>query len=100
MVDMSTYDMVLFAWGSRSTSSVRPPRKESAAARLIAVVVLPTPPFWLAMATIIGGARVKSRGCGHCRKRVRGCQSKGHTTEAIYQALSGGELEKVGRRKW
>ena len=36
-------------------SSVRLPRSASAAARLMAVVVLPTPPFWLAMATIMLG---------------------------------------------
>ncbi len=41
----STYDIVLLAWGSRSTRSVRVPRSDSAAARLMAVVVLPTPPF-------------------------------------------------------
>ena len=35
-------------------SSVGLPRSDRAAARLMAVVVLPTPPFWLAMATIIG----------------------------------------------
>src|SRR5262245_11001084 len=35
-------------------SSVGLPRSESAAARLMAVVVFPTPPFWFAMATIIG----------------------------------------------
>ena len=33
--------------------SVGFPRRASADARLIAVVVFPTPPFWLAMATII-----------------------------------------------
>ena len=47
---------MLLACGSRSTRSVRLPRSASAAARLIAVVVLPTPPFWLAMATIIESA--------------------------------------------
>src|SRR5690242_3153047 len=55
---MSRNDIVLLAWGSRSTSSVRLPRSASAAARLMAVVVLPTPPFWLAMATIIEGWRI------------------------------------------
>ena len=50
---MSRNDIVLLAWGSRSMSSVRLPRRARAAARLIAVVVLPTPPFWFAMATII-----------------------------------------------
>src|SRR5664280_3060078 len=37
-------------WGSQSTSSVRTPREANDAARLMAVVVLPTPPFWLVTA--------------------------------------------------
>ena len=53
MVLMSRYDIELFACGSMSMSSVRLPRMASAAARLMAVVVLPTPPFWLAIATIM-----------------------------------------------
>jgi hypothetical protein len=44
-VDMSRYDIVLLAWGSRSMRRVGLPRIESAAARFTAVVVLPTPPF-------------------------------------------------------
>src|SRR5437868_1134953 len=36
--------------GSRSTISTRSPTAASAVPRLIAVVVLPTPPFWLATA--------------------------------------------------
>src|SRR5688572_4729169 len=55
---MSTNDIVLFAWGSRSISSVRLPRRARAAARLMAVVVFPTPPFWFAIATIIRGAGI------------------------------------------
>src|SRR5271165_967617 len=39
-----------FDWGSQSTRSVVAPSDASEAARLMAVVVLPTPPFWLAMA--------------------------------------------------
>src|SRR2546427_4365295 len=50
---MSRNDIVLFACGSRSMRSVGLPRSARAAARLMAVVVLPTPPFWFAMATII-----------------------------------------------
>src|SRR6476620_4751703 len=50
---MSRNDIVLLAWGSRSTSSVWRPRRARAAARLMAVVVLPTPPFWFAIATIM-----------------------------------------------
>src|SRR6185437_6054152 len=37
-------------WGSQSTSKVGTSAAASEAARLIAVVVLPTPPFWLVMA--------------------------------------------------
>ena len=42
---MSMYDMLLLPCGSRSMSSVGLPRMARAAARLMAVVVLPTPPF-------------------------------------------------------
>src|SRR5262245_35475034 len=35
----------------------------SAAARLMAVVVFPTPPFWLAMATITSAAILRSSDC-------------------------------------
>src|SRR3970040_47417 len=55
-------------------SSVGFPRSESAAARLMAVVVLPTPPFWFAMATIMYGEKAPSQECGHCRKVGRECQ--------------------------
>src|SRR5262245_35367926 len=37
-------------WGSRSISRTVSPTAANAVARLIAVVVLPTPPFWLAIA--------------------------------------------------
>src|SRR5260221_9585650 len=37
-------------WGSRSIIKTSSPIAASAVPRLIAVVVLPTPPFWLAMA--------------------------------------------------
>src|SRR3954468_15101748 len=39
-------------WGSMSMSSVRRSAAARLAARFTAVVVLPTPPFWLAMAMI------------------------------------------------
>ena len=41
--------MVALPWGSRSTSRVRLPSWERAAAKFTEVVVLPTPPFWFAM---------------------------------------------------
>src|SRR5438270_271378 len=43
-------ELVAFACGSRSTSRTRTPSARYAP-RLTAVVVLPTPPFWLATAT-------------------------------------------------
>src|SRR6266436_3466591 len=45
--------MVLLACGSRSISSVLKPLEATAADRLMAVVVLPTPPFWLATVMIM-----------------------------------------------
>ena len=58
----SRNEMLLLACGSRSMSSVFRPRIASAAARFTAVVVLPTPPFWLAMATIIVAVRLSCGG--------------------------------------
>src|SRR5438552_7336223 len=49
----STKLMVEFDCGSRSISSVLKLLLATAAARLMAVVVLPTPPFWLATVMII-----------------------------------------------
>src|SRR5437773_12472758 len=45
--------LVRLLWGSRSIRRTRRSATASDAARLIAVVVLPTPPFWLATATIL-----------------------------------------------
>src|SRR5436190_19337609 len=45
--------LVRLLWGSRSTRRTRRSATASDAARLIAVVVFPTPPFWLATATIL-----------------------------------------------
>src|SRR5713226_480221 len=44
---------VELACGSRSTSTIECPSSASAAPRLMAVVVLPTPPFWLTMARTV-----------------------------------------------
>ena len=46
--------VLAFPWGSRSTTSTRSPCSASAAPRFTAVVVLPTPPFWLAIASTAG----------------------------------------------
>src|SRR5216684_9308799 len=45
--------LVLLPWGSKSTSNVRFSAAPRHAARLIAVVVLPTPPFWFATAMML-----------------------------------------------
>src|ERR1700751_4634288 len=45
-------------WGSRSPTRTFSPIAASAVPRLIAVVVLPTPPFWLASASTRGGSSV------------------------------------------
>src|SRR5690349_5070167 len=47
-------------WGSKSTSRTRRPNWASAAPRLIVVVVLPTPPFWLQTATTRAGPCLNS----------------------------------------
>src|ERR1700732_4830761 len=51
-------------WGSRSTISTCSPVAASAVPRLIAVVVLPTPPFWLATASTRGSLGVTARLAG------------------------------------
>src|SRR6516162_7642058 len=51
-----------FPCGSRSTTSTCVPWSARHAARLTAVVVLPTPPFWLAMVSTR-----QDGGCGHSR---------------------------------
>src|SRR4029077_13687344 len=50
--------------GSRSISSTRSPTAAKAVARLIAVVVLPTPPFWLAIAKSCGAVGTDSEDDG------------------------------------
>ena len=51
-----------FAWGSRSTRRVGRSATASALARLTAVVVFPTPPFWFTTAMQRPGARLVPRG--------------------------------------
>src|SRR5438045_3930970 len=58
--------LVAFACGSRSTRRVWTFFSASAAARLTAVVVLPTPPFWLAMVKTVVGMK-DDGACGAAR---------------------------------
>src|SRR5262245_51069506 len=54
--------VVALPWGSRSTKSVGRSASPSPAARLIAVVVLPTPPFWFTtVIVLLIGTLVKIR---------------------------------------
>src|SRR6266851_4888715 len=46
---------VELAWGSQSMRRVGRPSRAMAAAKLMAVVVLPTPPFWLTTAMTFDG---------------------------------------------
>src|SRR3954452_325400 len=50
--------------GSKSTSSTLRPSSARVAPRLIVVVVLPTPPFWLQRATMVAGPPVGGPGSG------------------------------------
>src|SRR5262245_31938825 len=82
---MSRKDSVLLACGSRSMSSVGLPRSASAAARLMAVVVFPTPPFWLAIATIMLGERAEGlyREGGDFRSQISDCILIGRLAEPV-----------------
>src|SRR4051812_28105081 len=57
--------VVALPWGSRSTTKTRYPSSARAAPRLTAVVVLPTPPFWLATAMKRGRGRATAVGAVH-----------------------------------
>src|SRR5258708_40298372 len=46
--------VVVLPWGSMSTSKTRRPMSASEAPRFTAVVLLPTPPFWLTTAMMRG----------------------------------------------
>ena len=91
--------------GSRSTTSTREPCIARLAARLTAVVVLPTPPFWLAIVMIR-----HERGRGHCwppaRATTAACAAlaigvsadrPGMATSSSLSPGSSSELPSVGR---
>src|SRR5689334_1400070 len=71
MVSGSRNEIELLACGSRSRRSVFDPRRANAAARLMAVVVLPTPPFWLVIA-IIKFSKSKSGARSQLHRQVTG----------------------------
>src|SRR3546814_6580881 len=53
-------------WGSTSTISTDLPQAASAVARLMAGVVLPSPPFWLAIARTRARFGAEIAGLGSC----------------------------------
>ena len=63
-----------FPWGSKSINRTFSPTAARAVARLMAVVVLPTPPFWLAIAKTLGAELGNSEEngvtIGHAGKRL------------------------------
>src|SRR5215469_7996378 len=93
-------------WGSRSTISTRSPIAASAVPRLIAVVVLPTPPFWLAMArtrTGIGAVGLGSTGNWRISPEVLSSMAHsspsrvaGAATERAYHHDTAGRMSPAG----
>src|ERR1700680_2542796 len=84
--------MVALPWGSRSMSSTRRRVAAREAARLTAVVVLPTPPFWFAMAmTRFMGHSVLHRGAraGAPRTPGAGGPARGPQRPSGHQLVRG-----------
>src|SRR5947209_8604320 len=77
--------------GSKSMRRTRFFAAARAVARLIAVVVLPTPPFWLASATTLG-ARAPPRAAGSASVSIKMVQSQ----DGARRIGSAGQ--KVGRQ--
>src|SRR5512139_3802119 len=74
--------MVALPCGSRSTSSTLRLAAASEAARFTAVVVLPTPPFWLATAMMRAMCR-RYRALAKRRARLTGCRARGGRAGAL-----------------
>src|SRR6266852_1904637 len=91
--------LVEFDCGSQSTSSVLTSAAAMEAARLMAVVVLPTPPFWLATA-MTRPMILFSVCCGqNMRTRVRNqCQSFGGNRAECFHVEHSARLDSGVRR--
>ena len=89
--------LVALAWASRSTNSTRRPCAARQAARFTDVVVLPTPPFWLATASTGTGVRGSLRWEGVGLK----AQNDSPTAKQVWIRLSvpaGRPQRKQGRQ--
>src|SRR6185369_15553390 len=78
-------------WGSESISSTRSPTAASAVPRLMAVVVLPTPPFWLATTSTL---RARSDFAGtaeplHTHDAAPAVTLGGHDVSFVFPISSG-----------
>ena len=67
--------LVALACGSASTSRVRRSSTPRLAARLMAVVVLPTPPFWFTMEMILAMLYAPWPGAGVLTKVLDACSA-------------------------
>src|SRR4029077_6508405 len=85
---------VALAWGSQSMRSTRRPRSARAAPRLMAVVVLPTPPFWLTTAMIRLGTlgRDYAAGTGGPRRDPAPRLRRGSFARVFHAPVEGGEF--------
>src|SRR3984885_7500859 len=68
---------VVLAWGSQSINKVERPSRARAAAQLMAVVVLPTPPFWLTTAMTLDGLAASGVVAGSAASDVGWSASEG-----------------------
>ena len=82
---------MVLAWGSQSMRRVGRPSRARAAARLMAVVVLPTPPFWLTTAMTLPGG-VEARGAAEARASFEA--ASGVPFEVV--EIEVGEVEAAG----
>src|ERR1700716_4181489 len=87
--------MVRCPWGSRSIARTRCFASASAPPRFTAVVVLPTPPFWFAMARtrVTGGPWWGGRGSNRCAPPSRYHTRAAATTKGI--SRFGGDRRRV-----
>src|SRR3546814_8042948 len=85
-------------WGSTSTISTDLPQAASAVARLMAVVVLPTPPFWLAIARTRARFGAEIAGLGSCWLTSDMLQAKDSARRELGRAQS--ELQSLMRTSY
>src|SRR5215208_3751399 len=89
--------LVAFPCGSPSMSSVRCSATDRLAARFTAVVVLPTPPFWLAMAMMraTGYGSGKRTGAGNIEGATPRCAAPKSALNAPYSGVPRDTLDRV-----